>query len=123
MKMGIEQLSLVLVAACDAAMAVDGLAHHDGVLSLVKYLHDFKALGDLSAAALKAEVADLDESERVELVKLVKSKLTLQNPKLFRRKSKRGSISINVGMDLALNGLDVYHGVESLYARAKALVS
>lgn len=121
MKLGIEQLSVVIGAGVDCACAIDGLANHESIFSLLKYIHTFKDVASVSFEQLKQELLDLDADERTQLVGLVKDKLILHN-KALEKKIEDGVEIFDEFVDVALDAYSIYLQTVVLVDRAKKLV-
>jgi hypothetical protein len=119
--MNIDDLKKAVSDICEILNAVSKLINKQGILSLMGAIAPAQDLSQLDWVKVKAEILDLDASERAQLNDVLKQKLQLQKPEV-QAKLLDAVDCLEQVIDLAHYGIDVYNRGKVLVDRVKRLV-
>lgn len=112
---GIDDLKKCVLAGAELLNVISKIAHKQGIFVAFELVDELSALGSVSAAELKAEIAGLDDAERADLLAAFKAKLVLQDPSVEAK--------LESGADLLNDAVNVVIEAVGLINKAKLLFS
>lgn len=80
--MGIEELKKVLIAVAEVGNVLEKVVTKGNVIAVFNLADEFALLATLNVAQLKAEVLDLDEVEKRQLLAVFEQKFDLEADKV-----------------------------------------
>lgn len=117
-KVGIEKLTAIVEAVGEGYNVLYKVTHGGGVLSALALTDELSSLGGLSKDAVVAEVKDLSQEERKQLLQIVKNKVSISD-KALEAKIEAGVDCLDEVVSLGFEG---YETVMSFVDRVKGLV-
>lgn len=113
-KYGVENIQKILFVMFDSVMAVDKMAAHEGILSLLQFTSDFSAMGTFNLDQFKLEVSEFSPEERADMKAKLKAKLVMHNPALEAK--------LESGVDLVDEGVGLVEANVAYVNKVKALL-